>query len=173
MKIPRAALWTVLGVGACGSAAAAVAMVASEVGYSNQSTSLKAHTVQAAIDELAVRQETETPVGKRLVYVTTTIDNKREERFSGEASCPDPAHDLPLGGSCSAGPRVRLGASYLLKDPDEKGVPRAKYACDFDQDVSSLPNSLDAGVAADGGVMPMEQPFLPGQVTVVCLRNGR
>jgi hypothetical protein len=130
------------------SDAGACACEAVTTSFDNASSSLGADNVQDAIDELAARPIPEAPVGSRIETITRTFANSGSAGgVSRTADCPDPAHDLALGGGCSFADGANLVATGVSND-----ATHASFSCSWVQDAPS-------------------QTMLA--VTVVCLRNAR
>lgn len=106
------------------------AVRALDVAFDKSSSTLGATNVQDALDELAQRPVAEAPVGPR---IKTVVDVKPNPGTAGTAlhtaSCPDPVHDLALGGACPfGGDGAELAGSDLSNDTN-----LAQYTCAWRQ----------------------------------------
>ena len=111
MQRRHAILFAALLLGACDSAGGTPDTVgqcgcesgeqtALQTRYDPSSSTLGAENVQDAIDELAARQTAEQVIAERVVRVQETAQNPGTVEFDATLDCPDPDHDLAIGGGC-------------------------------------------------------------------------
>jgi len=94
---------------------------AAQTSYSNTSSALTSTNVQGALDELAVREVTAADIAQHIEVIRSSVTNPGTASLTVAVSCPTPANDIPLGGSCGgiAGGSVR--ATDLLMGPTAAG----------------------------------------------------
>lgn len=63
-----------------------------------------------------------------VAQTTTQIPNPHGPKVTASASCPDPAHDVPIGGSCDGGADADAYRQTWTFSPVE-----ARYSCTFRQ----------------------------------------
>jgi hypothetical protein len=64
----------------------------------------------------------------RIAQITTQIPNPRGVLVTASSACPNPAHDIAVGGECSAGQHALLQKTLL-----SSGAGSASYSCSFRQ----------------------------------------
>jgi hypothetical protein len=151
----RALLASLMFVAACDGSSATAADSATSctckalgVSFDKTSSGLGAMNVQDALDELAARPVAEAPVGGRIQTVVKTFPNPGTKGgVSQTLDCPDPAHDIALGGACGFVDNATLGETIITND-----ASHASYACSWLQ-----PNGSPSNM----------------RVTVVCLTKAR
>jgi hypothetical protein len=135
--------------GSTTSDAASCSCTALQVAFDKTSSMLGASNVQDAIDEVAARPIAEPPVGDRIKTIVQVFPNPGTMGGVEQTlACPDPRHDVALGGACGGGgTRAQLVETRINNDTNV-----ASYTCGWSQPT--------------GGSDAM-------RVTVVCLTQAR
>ncbi len=124
------------GDGAQTNDAASCTCKALNVSFDKTSSGLGASNVQDAIDELAARPIPEAPVGGRIQTVVRTFPNPGTKgAVSQIAECPDPSHDIAIGGACSFVDGATLVGTAINNDSTH-----ASYLCGWLQPDGSPTN---------------------------------
>lgn len=126
---------------------------------------ISATNVEQALDQLAARPIAEPPIGSRIITLSQNVSPdsslSNTTRLIGQLSCPDPVHDVAIGGACGEHPNALTDSAAALQSAGVEngpnpvgGAARAQQFCDYKQ---TQPPAVGAKVG----------------VNLVCLRNAR
>jgi hypothetical protein len=106
---------------------------AAQVSFDKASSTLGATNVQDALDELAARPIAEPPIATRIKIVDKGVPNpKTSGNVEATADCPNPGHDMAIGGGCGFVDSASINEAVLVND-----ATHASYRCGWSQPTGS------------------------------------